>query len=153
MRAFRCTRPPVGATIFTTLLALTALANPLQAEETANAAPALSIEFNSALQLEGTCRLTFFVENGMGTPISGLSLEAVLFTTQGTVERLTLFDLGDLPQGRPRVRQFDVPDLQCDTIGQILINGLSTCEGNGLTPATCLDSMTLKSRTDLELIG
>lgn len=135
-------------------LALLALATPLQAEEgAADAAPSLSIEFNSALQLEGACRLTFFAENGMGTPISALSLEAVLFTTQGAVERLTLFDLGELPEGRPRVRQFDVPELQCDAIGQILINGLSKCEGDDLTPTSCLNSLTLNSRTELELIG
>ncbi|SFR12700.1 hypothetical protein [Poseidonocella sedimentorum] len=139
------------------LVAITALAQAAQAQDDAAsgaAAPsALAIEFNSLNQLDGACRLTFLATNATGSDIDGVSLEAVLFTTQGAVERLTIFDLGALPQGRPRVRQFDVPGLSCDAVGQVLVNGLASCEGASLTPASCLKSLTLSSRTSAELLG
>lgn len=120
-------------------IALAVLAGPTRAEEGAEqSSPSLSVELNTLTQLEGACRLTFYAGNTLGSDIDALSLEAVIFTTEGEVERLTLFDLGTLPEGRPRVRQFDLPGLPCDEVGQVLVNGLAACEGEGLRPEPAL---------------
>lgn len=80
-------------------------------------------------------------------------IEAVLFDTEGRVATLTLFDLGSLPAGRPRMRQFDMAGLSCDDLGAVLVNGIDACEGAGLTPAACLDGLRLSSNTDVEVTG
>ncbi len=140
--------------LFGLTVALFASVSAAQAQDGAtDVAPSLSIEFNALGQVEGACRLTFMVTNTMGADIDSVSLEAVIFTTQGTVDRLTIFDLGVLPNGRPRVRQFDVPGLACDAVGQVLVNGLASCTGGTLTPQDCLKSLSLSSRTDAELLG
>lgn len=114
----------------------------------------LDVTLNSTVPTEaGACRLTFVVRNNMTQEIGQIVFETVLFKRDGQVATLTLFDFGTLPAGRPRVRQFDLADLACDDIGQVLINGIGTCEGDGLTPASCLDALRLKSETDIEVLG
>ena len=60
-------------------------------------------------------------------------------------------DFGALPPGKPRLRQFVVPDLQCEALGQILVNGASTCEAEA--PGACMDGLTVTSRTGVEMLG
>jgi len=116
-------------------------------------APALGLELNALRQVEGACRLTFLAENGLGADLGALVLEAVLFTRDGTVERLTLFDFGALPAGRPRVRQFDLAGLACAGLGQVLVNGATECAGAGLAPGACIDALRLDTRTDVAVAG
>jgi hypothetical protein len=128
-------------------LACLILGAPALAQE--EAAPRLSLELNRVDSLDGACRLTFMAENGLGADLDALSLETVLIDTEGRVERLTLFDFGALPAGIPRVRQFDIPGLACDSLGRVLINGVSDCGGAD----GCGDALEFGSRTDVEVIG
>lgn len=115
--------------------------------------PSLAIEINKAEQLEATCRLVFMTHNGLGADLTELSLETVLFDTEGGVERFTLFDFREVPAGKMRVRQFDLPDTQCSDIGKVLINGASACEGQGLTGGECIEHLDATSRIDMEISG
>ena len=72
---------------------------------------------------------------------------------EGRVDRLTLFDMGALPQDRPRVRQFVVPDLECEALGRLLINGVDSCVGDGLPADACTRGLELRSRADVEVLG
>lgn len=128
-------------------------AGPAFCDDAAQPAPALSIELNALAPTESGCRLTLLARNELEQDIDKLVLETVLITKDGAVDRLTLFDLQDLPTGRPRVRQFDLPQLGCDALGQVLINGMKTCTGEGLDEAGCLDALQLNSRVDVEVLG
>lgn len=113
----------------------------------------LAIELNTAEQLEATCRLVFMTQNGLGADLDALALETVLFDAEGGVDRFTLFDFRDVPAGKMRVRQFDLPDTQCAAIGKVLINGASACTGEGLSGDECIDHLTATSRIDMEISG
>lgn len=113
----------------------------------------LSIELNALDPAENACRISFLVRNGHSADITQAVFEAVLFDAQGRVDRMTLFDFGELPAARPRVRQFMVPDLSCDGLGRVLINGAETCAGDGLAPAACTEGLELRSRTGVEVLG
>lgn len=113
----------------------------------------LSIELNAVEPLESACRISFLIRNGHDADISQAVYEAVLFDGEGRVDRLTLFDFGALPASRPRVRQFVLPDLACAELGQVLINGVETCEGDDLPAGACMDGLELGSRTDVEVLG
>lgn len=116
---------------------------PLHAE-----APKLSLELNAVAEQDSGCRITFVATNTLGADISALVVEAVIFTPDGLVDRLALLDFQTLPQTRPRVRQFDLPGLACDRIGQVLINAVGTCTATGVEPATCAAAMTVSTRID-----
>ena len=133
------------------LFALAAAAPALA--EAPSPGPSLSIEINKAEQLEATCRLVFMAHNGLGVDLSELSLETVLFDTEGGVERFTLFDFRDVPAGKTRARQFDLPDTRCEGIGRVLINGAAACAGDGLSGAECIEHLEPTSRTAMEITG
>lgn len=128
-------------------LACHGIAAPATAQDAAQ--PALAIELNRIDPLDGACRLTFMAENTLGADLETLALETVLIDRDGQVERLTLFDFGALPDGVPRVRQFDIPGLACDRLGRVLINGVAGCTGAG----TCSGALDLSSRTEVEVLG
>lgn len=118
------------------------------------ATPSISVELNSALQLDTSCQLTFVLKNTFEAQVGGLVFETVLLTKEGAVDRLTLFDMRDLPAGTPRVRQFNVPQMQCESLGMVLINGVNSCEAEGLDPAACAGALTYSSRLEnVEMLG
>ncbi len=113
----------------------------------------LTLELNTTQPVDEGCAFSFLITNDLSQPIDAMVLEAVLFDTGGQVERLTLFDFGSLPTGRPRVRQFVVPGRACDGFGSVLINGAQTCEVAGAASTLCESALDLRSRGGIALIG
>lgn len=95
----------------------------------------------------------FLISSSFEEGVDSLVVETVIFDASGGVNRLTLFDFGTIPAGRPRVRQFVVPETSCDGLGSLLINGVNRCEMSGAASAACLDALVTSSRTDLEFVG
>lgn len=116
-------------------------------------ANAVLIELNATKSGPDSCSLTFLILNGHAEPIERAVYETVLFDGAGQVDRLTLFDFGTLPPGRPRVRQFSVSELTCDGLGQILINGAHTCEATKLPNTACETGLTTGTRVDIKVTG
>lgn len=119
--------PPLALAL--AILAATAAAAP--AQPAAEPPPALVLSLNTLAPQGDGCRLTFVATNGTGAEIAALAVETVLFDRGGRVAQFTLFDFGALPEGRRRVRQFDVPGLACAELGQVLLNGVARCDGPG----------------------
>lgn len=117
-------------------------------------APArLHLELNALGDVEGGCRLSFLARNEIGAEIAKAVFETVIFDSAGGVASLSLFDFRDLPANRPRVRQFDVQGMTCDAVGQVLINGASSCVVDGIESEICGKSLSLDSRIEVELLG
>ncbi len=123
------------------------------AVEEAPAPAGLQVELNAAETTDANCTLTFLITNTLDTPLEKAVYETVLFDQNGTVDRLTLFDFGTLPVGRPRVRQFVVPQTTCENLGRILFNGAQTCAGEGVDAGICESDLGLTSRTEIEVLG
>ncbi len=113
----------------------------------------LSIELNTQDQVEKGCQLTFVASTDISGGIDKVVLETVLFSPEGSVDLLTLFDFAAIPADRPRVRQFILPNMQCDGIGKILINGIQTCSVADHHPAICDAELSVSSRTNVEIQG
>lgn len=141
-------------TTFARLLVLILIGAPMAgaAQET-DVTGKVAVELNTVSDGEGACTLTFMVTNGHPVDIEKLVYETVLFDAAGSVDRLTLFDFGALPVGRPRVRQFAVPDLTCDSLGRVLFNGLHTCAADGLEQDNCAKGLLPSTRVDIEVLG
>ena len=133
----------------TPVLMLLAVAGPVTQVLAQEAGPALGLQLNRVDQIEGACRLTFLAENALGADVGALSLETVLLDTDGIVERLTIFDFGALPDGIPRVRQFDVPGLACADLARVLVNAVADCDA----PVTCEGRLDYSTLTEVEVIG
>lgn len=136
------------AGLFLGMLPAMALA---QSDETS--AAELFVELNTLQDIDDACQMTFVVRNDTGQGVDAVSFEAVIFDTSGGVDRLTLLLLRDLPEGRMRVRQFNLSGLSCEKIGQVLFNGTNSCQVNGAESDICRETLTLGSRVDVELLG
>jgi hypothetical protein len=137
-------------------IALAAGLSPAAAEEPGDQAPAesaLTIELNAVEPQAGACRLVFLATNALGADLSALVVETVVIDRAGKVVLLTLFDFRDLPQGRPRARQFDLAGTDCATLGRVILNDIHACTGEGLDRAACKAGLQWSSRTDVELVG
>ena len=124
-----------------------------QAQSTENSPVGLAVELNTIEDVEGACRLTFLVENETGATIDSVSFQLVFFDSEGGVAALKVYDFGELPASRPRVRRFVFKESNCGMIGHTLINGVSSCVIGGSESDVCADTLTLRSRTDVELLG
>lgn len=122
-----------------------------QAQE--SSALGLSIELSAAEEQDGTCLMSFVVQNHHAQDIDSAVFETVLFGETGQVARMTLLDFEHLPAGRLRVRQFRFDGMSCAGISRILINGAEKCSGTGLRDNACSDNLMLTSRVKTELIG
>ena len=135
--------------ILTLVLGLAVAATSVLAEERGK----LSLDLNALEQIGQSCRLVFVATNAIGAAIDELSLETVLFNAAGTVDRFALFDFQALPEGKTRVRQFDLPDIRCGDIGKVLINGAASCKGRALKGIECMDQLELKSSSGTGIVG
>ncbi len=135
------------------LLATLAVPAMALADPGEDAGPMLGLELNAMRDVGQACRLSFLTRNLTGATIERAVFEAVIFDRSGGVVSLSLFDFRDLPTDRPRVRQFQLPDMACDTIGQALINGANSCVVDGIESTLCADALSLSSRIDVELLG
>ncbi|MBO0344603.1 hypothetical protein [Roseibium limicola] len=115
----------------------------------------LSLELNRAAQTKTGCMLTFVATNKAKASLNGVAYELVLFNKDGLVEQMTAFDFGALPNGKTVVRQFELPNRQCESLGQILINGASRCDVADPQPGLediCISALQPKTRADIDFL-
>lgn len=143
----------VLAALFTGAVVPAALAQSADQPVSGQPATGLNVELNAVQDIDGSCRLSFLVTNQTATAIEKALFETVIFDAGGSVSSLSLFDFRSLPVERPRVRQFDLPDRSCASVGQILINGANSCVVDGIENDICRDALTLSSRVEMELLG
>lgn len=123
------------------------------AAQEAAAAKGLDIELNALAASQKGCLFTLVAGNGFAQDVSKVSFEFVIFNDKGTVERLALLDFRELPAGKSKVRQFDVPGVKCETVKNLLINDAPVCEGEGLEKGSCMDGIVTRSKASAGLEG
>ncbi len=119
----------------------------------AASAPAagLDVELNALAPSQKGCMMTFVAENNLAAPINKISFELAFFNDKNAVDRITVLDFRDLPQGKKRVRQFDMPNVKCETVTRIIINDTPVCDG----PATgeCMKGLVTRSQISVPFEG
>lgn len=131
-------------------LAMVMSASTVTAAQEAAASPSIGLELNGIEQVESGCRMTFVVANRLGSDIAKAAYEIALFDEEGLVDRLMVLDFQALPDGKTKVRQFDLADTECAEIGRVLINDATACEGDGIEPGACIANLITETRTDAE---
>jgi hypothetical protein len=118
-----------------------------------DAAPkaALDVELNALTPSQKGCMMTFVALNNLPDAINKISFELAFFNDKNAVDRITVLDFRDLPQGKKRVRQFDMPNVKCETVTRILINDTPVCDG----PAAgeCMKGLVTRSQISVPFEG
>lgn len=110
-------------------------------------APSLTLELNAAQPSEKGCRLTFVVNNGLGTDLTKAACEIALFNEAGVVDRLTVLDFKELPAGKTKVTRFDLAGTDCTKLSRVLINSATECTGASVEPAACMRGLKTETKT------
>ncbi|MFS2177471.1 hypothetical protein ACCC98_16245 [Rhizobium pisi] len=127
-----------------------AVASVSQAQEAAFAT-SLDVELNALAPSQKGCMMTFVALNNLSATINKISFELAFFNDKNTVDRITVLDFRDLPQGKKRVRQFDMPNVNCESVTRILINDTPVCDG----PAAgeCMKGLVTRSQISVPFEG
>jgi hypothetical protein len=124
-----------------------AAASPVSAEDIA--APALVLELNGAQASDKGCRLTFVVTNKLGAELSKAAFEIALFNDAGVVDRLTVLDFNELPEGKTKVVRFELAGTDCAKVSRVLVNHATECVGAGIEPKTCLGRLKTETKSHI----
>ena len=146
-------RASIFASHATCALALIALAVlPARAQEAAKTpapVPALVLELNGAQPSDKGCRLTFVVTNNLGAELTKAAFEIALFNEAGVVDRLTVLDFNELPEGKTKVARFDLAGADCAKISRVLVNTATECTGVGIDPKACLSQLKPETKSTI----
>lgn len=142
-----------GLRLFAGMAAILAtLASSASAQEAPAAASGdLTLELNTANDVEGGCRLAFVAFNGTQTALDALSYEVVIFDGSQRIAQFLNFEFGALPQRKTKIAQFEIASLKCADISRLVINSASRCEAGGANVSICLDAVKPTSRTPIGL--
>ncbi len=112
----------------------------------------LAVELNNMNAVKSACRVTFMIGNKLGVPIEDLAFELVLFGKDQKVLTLLRVNAGRMPINKSRVKQFDLKAIKCANVSHILLNDVTRCKGESLTPHGCLTATKPTSRLKVGFI-
>ncbi len=125
----------------------------------ADDAPSLTLELNKMEPIAVAngagpgCRAYLVANDPDGGPkFDVLRLDLVLFGTDGVISRRIALDVGPVQPGRVQVRPFELRDVPCDSLGQILVNDALICKVGGADQTDCLDRVKTASRVPTKLV-
>lgn len=127
------------------------LATPSVADESTGGK--VAVELNK-LEANGSgCQPYLVFENRTEIDFGSLKLDLVMFDGDGVIARRVAVEGAPLPPGKMAVKVFDMPDLACDRIGRVLLNGLTACADQAGERSGCLALLETGSRAaDVDFI-
>lgn len=140
-------------TFFCVSICSLAAAAPVWAQQAtpAPSAAKLNVELNALAPSQKGCMMTFVAENDMAVAINKISFELAFFNEKNTVDKVTVLDFRDLPVGKKRVRQFDMPGVKCENVTRVIINDTPVCDGPA--PGECKAGLVTKSQIAVPFEG
>jgi hypothetical protein len=137
------------------LSAATSIVLPAAAGDSTPAAPAtppaISVELNKLEPVEKGCRVYTVVDNPGQTVFQTLKLDLILFHTDGVIGRRLMLDLGPLKGSKKTVKMFDLDGTPCEKIGSFLVHDVMECKSATGPVENCLDAITLKSLSNVQI--
>lgn len=112
---------------------------------------ALEMSLNRLSKKGADCRFTFVFRNALGSSVKKATLELVVFTEDGLVDRFVNITTGAMPAGKTRAKQFDFDKLDCTRVKRVLVNDVKACEGKDLTPQLCLSKLAVSGTQSIDL--
>lgn len=123
-----------------TLAMVAAGLGPAAAQNDTDDPPTLGVELNKLEQAGAACRSYMVLRNRTGATLEQLSLDLVVFDTDGVIDRRLAVELGPAAPGRTRVKVFDMADLDCGRVARLLVNDLLTCVPDPVGDAGACDA-------------
>jgi len=129
------------------MLALTA-ALPARAET-----GRLTVELNKAEEIEGGgCRAFFLFRNETGKSFEEFEMSLAILDGSGVIDRLLSIDAAPLPVARTTLKLFEIPQIACADISEILLHEMTACRPQNEDEMDCFEILDLASKTPAALV-
>lgn len=135
-------RPFVSGLILTLMTAL-----PAAAQENR-----ITVELNK-LEASDTdaCRAFFLFRNGTDATYEGFELSIAVLDTDGIIDRLLTIDAAPLPVQRTTLKLFEIPEIGCDRLSELIVHDIPSCKPENAEPVDCYGLVDWVSRTGVRL--
>jgi len=114
------------------------------------AAEGPGIQLNRLQQKDNDCVAYLVVENPTGMTYTSLKMDLVLFQTNGVIERRLSLDLSPVLPSKTRVSLYQFADLNCDSLGKVLVNEITECQAETALP-DCINQFHFDSLAGIPL--
>jgi len=103
---------------------------------------------------ENACRAYLTMENRTDIDLGAIRLDLFLFGADQTILRRVAVASRRIRPQQTRVLVFDVPEVACDRVGRMLLNGVLACqEHGGRLREDCEDMLRTSSRVRVPLVN
>lgn len=131
----------------TTLALALGLTNVAMAEDAR-----VSVELNKfETSDEGICRAFFLFRNGTEASFESFEMSLVVIDQNGIIDRLLSIDAAPLPVARTTLKLFEIPEIACTEIAELIVHDIPACKPQNADPVDCYALIDWVSRTGARL--
>ena len=113
----------------------------------------LTVEINKFEEISGGgCRAFFLFHNATGQSFEGFQMSLAIFDKAGVIDRLLSIDAAPLPVARTTLKLFEIPQIACADISEVLLHDVPVCKPQNGENTDCYPMLDLKSRTTAPLV-
>jgi len=113
----------------------------------------LTVELNKVEASDtGGCSAFFLFHNETNNSFDGFEMSLAILDTQGVIDRLLSIDAAPLPVSRTTLKLFEIPEIACEDISEILLHDLTSCRPQNGDEMDCFPILTLHSRAAAALV-
>jgi len=113
----------------------------------------LTVELNKVEASDtGGCSAFFLFRNETDNSFDGFEMSLAILDTQGVIDRLLSIDAAPLPVSRTTLKLFEIPEIACEDISEILLHDLTSCRPQNGDEMDCFPILTLRSKAAAALV-
>ncbi len=113
----------------------------------------LTVELNKVEPSDnGGCSAFFLFRNTTDNSFDGFEMSLAILDTQGVIDRLLSIDAAPLPVSRTTLKLFEIPEIACSDISEILLHDLTSCRPQNAEELDCFPILTLRSKAPATLV-
>ncbi|OBY25617.1 hypothetical protein [Leisingera sp. JC1] len=113
----------------------------------------LHVELNKTEEIEGGgCRAFFLFRNQTGKSFEGFEMSLAILDGNGVIDRLLSIDAAPLPVQRTTLKLFEIPEISCSNISEILLHDITSCQPQNEDQMDCFPILELSSRAAAQLV-
>jgi len=113
----------------------------------------LTVELNKVEASEsGGCSAFFLFRNDTNNSFEGFEMSLAILNTQGVIDRLLSTDAAPLPVARTTLKLFEIPEIACADISEILLHDMTSCRPQNAEEIDCFPILELRSKAAAALV-
>ena len=123
------------------------------------ATPALSAEGDLVVELNKfevgenqACQAFFLFRNNTEQTFEGFEMSLAILDQNGIIDRLLTIDAAPLNATRTALKLFEIPEIACDNVSEILVHDIGSCRPQNGEEMDCFPLIRLISKTDAKLV-